>query len=205
MRKSKRLSTKGAAARAERTPMYDEYPRRIGPYSVLASLSLYENPWMRVREDKVIRPGGSEGLFGVVEMVGGSSVLAVEDNGDVYLVREYKYAVGRDSLEVVSGAIDAGETPLAAAKRELREEAGLIAAEWQEIGTVDPFTTAIRCTNHLFLAKGLSQTPADPDDGEEITLVRVAFETALQMVLAGEITHASSCILILRAARLLGR
>jgi ADP-ribose pyrophosphatase len=160
---------------------------------------------MRVREDKVIRPGGSEGLFGVVEMVGGASVLAVENNDDVYLVREYKYAVGRDSLEVVSGAIDAGETPLAAAKRELREEAGLIAAKWQAIGTVDPFTTAIRCTNHLFLARGLSPTPADPGDGEEITLVKVPLEAALDMVLAGEITHASSCILILRAAKLLSQ
>jgi 8-oxo-dGTP pyrophosphatase MutT (NUDIX family) len=158
---------------------------------------------MRVREDEVIRPGGSVGFFGVVDMVGGSSVLAVDGNDEVYLVREYKYAVGRDSLEVVSGAIDAGETALDAAKRELREEAGLIAAEWQELGTVDPFTTAIRCTNHLFLAKGLSPTPADPDDGEEITIVRVPIEAALNMVLAGEITHASSCILILRAARLL--
>jgi ADP-ribose pyrophosphatase len=160
---------------------------------------------MTVREDQVIRPGGSEGLFGVVEMVGGSSVLAIEENNDVHLVREYKYAVGRDSLEVVSGAIDAGETPLEAARRELREEAGLIAAEWHALGTVDPFTTAIRCTNHLFLAKGLSPTSADPDDGEEIALVRVSLEAALQMVLAGGITHASSCILILRAARLFGR
>jgi 8-oxo-dGTP pyrophosphatase MutT (NUDIX family) len=185
--------------------MSDDRPLRVGPYTVLSSRMQYENPWMRVREDRVIRPGGSEGLFGVVEMVGGSSVLAVDDNDDVYLVREYKYAVGRDSLEVVSGAIDAGETPLAAAKRELREEAGLIASEWRELGTVDPFTTAIRCTNHLFLAQALSPTPADPDDGEEISLVRVPLEEALQMVLAGEITHASSCILILRAARLLGR
>ncbi|MGH6928806.1 MAG: NUDIX domain-containing protein [Dongiaceae bacterium] len=180
-------------------------PSQKGPYTVLSSELRYRNRWMIVREDQVIRPGGSAGLFGVVEMVGGSSVLAVDREENVYLVREYKYAVGRDSLEVVSGAIDAGETPLEAARRELREEAGLIAAEWHQLGTVDPFTTAIRCTNHLFVAKTLSPTPADPDDGEEIALVRVPLEAALQLVLAGEITHASSCILILRAARLFGR
>lgn len=185
--------------------MSDDRPRRAGPYAVLSSQVQYQNPWMRVREDRVIRPGGSEGLFGVVEMVGGSSVLAIDHDDNVCLVREYKYAVGRDSLEVVSGAIDAGETPLEAARRELREEAGLIADEWHGLGTVDPFTTAIRCTNHLFLATSLSPTPADPDDGEEISLVRVPLEAALQMVLASEITHASSCILILRAARLFGR
>src|SRR5688500_18030787 len=149
--------------------MSDDRPRRVGPYTVLSSEVQYQNPWIRVREDKVIRPGGSAGLFGVVEMVGGSSVLAIDHEDNVYLVREYKYAAGRDSLEVVSGAIDTGETPLEAARRELREEAGLIAAEWHELGTVDPFTTAIRCTNHLFLAMALSSTPADPDDGEEIS------------------------------------
>jgi 8-oxo-dGTP pyrophosphatase MutT (NUDIX family) len=185
--------------------MSDDLPRRVGPYTLLSTQVQYENPWMRVREDKVIRPGGSAGRFGVVEMVSGSSVLAIDDDRSVYLVREYKYAAARDSLEVVSGAIDAGEAPLQAAQRELREEAGLLAAEWQPIGTVDPFTTAIRCTNHLFLASGLSPTPADPDDGEEISVVRVPLGTALQMVLTGEITHASSCILVLRAAALLGK
>ena len=134
-----------------------------------------------------------------------ADVLAIDDAHDVHLVREFKYALGRDSLEVISGGIDEGETPLAAAQRELREEAGLVAGEWQELAAVDPFTTAIRCRNHLFLARGLSQTDTDPDDGEELSLVRLPFDTTLQMVLAGEISHAASCILLLRAARLLGR
>jgi 8-oxo-dGTP pyrophosphatase MutT (NUDIX family) len=180
-------------------------PRAHGPYTVLSSEPLYRNRWMAVREDRVIRPGGTEGLFGVVEMVAGSSVLAIDGENNSYLVREYKYALGRESLEVISGGLDEGETPLAAARRELREEVGLIAADWQDLGAVDPFTTAIRCRNHLFLARGLSHTAAEPDDDEELALVKLPFDAALQMVLAGEISHAASCILILRAARLLGR
>jgi ADP-ribose pyrophosphatase len=180
-------------------------PRANGPYKVLSSEPRYRNRWMAVREDRVIRPGGSEGLFGVVEMIAGASVLAIDDAHNVHLVREFKYALGRDSLEVISGGIDEGETPLAAAQRELREEAGLVASEWQEMAAVDPFTTAIRCRNHLFLARGLSHTDTDPDDGEELSLVTLPFDAALQMVLAGEISHAASCILLLRAARLLGR
>jgi 8-oxo-dGTP pyrophosphatase MutT (NUDIX family) len=132
-------------------------------------------------------------------------VLAISLKDKVYLVREYKYALGRDSLEAISGGIDEGETPLAAAQRELREEAGLMAVEWQDLGAVDPFTTAIRCRNHLFLARGLSHTATEPDDGEELAVVTLPFDAALQMVLAGEISHAASCILMLRAARLLGR
>jgi ADP-ribose pyrophosphatase len=183
-----------------------EFPiRRHGPYTVRSSEPRYRNRWMTVREDRVIRPGGSEGLFGVVEMASGSSVLAIDADDTVFLVREYKYAIGRDSLEAVSGAMDEGETPLAAAQRELREETGIIAADWQEMGTVDPFTTAIHCRNHLFLARGLSHTAASPEDGEALSVVSVPFASALRMVLEGEISHAGSSVLILRTARLLGR
>src|SRR5215475_11187647 len=185
--------------------MPDSLPRQHGPYTVLASEPKYSNRWIALREDRVIRPGGTEGLFGVVEMTSGSSVLAIDAEDTVFLVREYKYAIGRDSLEVVSGAMDEGETPLVAAQRELCEETGLVAADWQDMGTVDPFTTAIRCRNHLFLARELTQTVATPEDGEALTVVPVPFETALRMVLEGEISHAGSCVLILRAARLLGR
>jgi ADP-ribose pyrophosphatase len=185
--------------------MADFLPRERGPYKVLSSALRYRNRWMTVREDRVIRPGGHEGPFGVVEMIAGSSVLALDGEDRVHLVREYKYALGRDSLEVISGGIDEGETPLAAAQRELREEAGLAAAEWEEMAAVDPFTTAIRCRNHLFLARGLAQMAAAPDDGEELTLVTLPFDRALAMALAGEISHAASCILLLRTARLLGR
>jgi 8-oxo-dGTP pyrophosphatase MutT (NUDIX family) len=180
-------------------------PRQHGPYTVLSSEPKYRNRWIALREDRVIRPGGGEGLFGVVEMTSGSSVLAVDADDSVFLVREYKYAIGRDSLEVVSGAMDEGETPLAAAQRELREETGLVATDWEAMGAVDPFTTAIRCVNHLFLARGLSHTTASPEDGEELAVISLPFDTALRMVLAGEISHAGSCVLILRAARLLGR
>src|SRR5215831_8696618 len=99
--------------------MADSLPRQHGPYTVLASEPRYRNRWIALREDRVIRPGGGDGLFGVVEMTSGSSVLAIDADDPVFLVREYKYAIGRDSLEVVSGAMDDGETPLAAAQREL--------------------------------------------------------------------------------------
>ena len=74
--------------------MTDSRPRAHGPYKVLSSEPRYRNRWIAVREDRVIRPGGSEGLFGVVEMVPGSSVLAIDGENNAYLVREYKYALG---------------------------------------------------------------------------------------------------------------
>lgn len=176
-----------------------------GPYRVTGSRDVYRNPWIHVHEDAVIRPDGSEGIFGVVEMVPGASVLALSDDGDAFLAREYKYGVARETLEVVSGAIDAGESPLQAAQRELHEELGLTARDWLDLGVVDPFTTVVRSPNYLFLARGIeAEGDAVPDPGEVVRVVRLPFARALELVMAGEITHAASCVLILKAARQLG-
>lgn len=172
-----------------------------GPFEVLSSTDVYKNPWLRVHEDKVIRPGGKEGIFGVVEMKPGSSVLALTDDGAVYLVKEYKYGIGRESLEVMSGAIDGDETPLQAAKRELQEELGLEAEEWVDLGVVNPFTTVVNSPNYIFLALRLKQTTTNPDEGELLEPVKVPFEQAFQMAMSGEISHAASGVLILKAAQ----
>lgn len=161
---------------------------------------VYENPWIRVEEDAVCRPDGKDGIFGVVRMVAGVSVLPVFADGSVLLAREYKYAVARDTVEVISGAIDAGEAPLEAAQRELQEEAGCRSSRWLSLGVVDPFTTVIDSPNHLFLALDVCDGHASmPDPGELITTQRVPFAQALKMVLNADITHAGSCVLILKA------
>jgi len=123
------------------------------PFQRLNSREIYANRWIQLREDDVIRPGGESGKFGVVTMRSGSSVLAVNKQQEVYLVKEYKYAAGRDSIEVISGAIEDGEAPIAAAKRELLEEAGLSSERWLDLGQVDPFTTVIRSPNFLHRAR----------------------------------------------------
>ena len=176
-----------------------------GPYTVMSSRVAYKNPWIRVREDAVIRPGGTEGVFGVVEMVAGSSVLPIASDGSVYLVEEYKYGIGRSSLEVISGALDDCEAPVEAAKRELEEELGLTAKSWRDLGVVDPFTTVVHSPNYLFLAQELGTGRTNPDEGEEVHAVRMSFDEALRRVLTCEITHSASCVVILKAARLLGR
>lgn len=177
----------------------------VGPYEVLQSLVKYQNRWLTVREDTVVRPGGAKGIFGVVEMVPGSSVLAMDDGQNVFLVQEFKYGVRRDSLEVISGALEPGESPLQGAKRELKEELGIEAQQWTDLGMVDPFTTVVRSPNYMFLARNLSEGNPSPDDGEQLRTVKLPFETVLAMVLNGGITHAASCVAILRTARILGR
>src|SRR4051812_21485581 len=119
------------------------------PYRLNSRRDVYRNRWIYLREDQVARADGGAATFGVIEMKAGSTVLAVNEQREVYLVKEFKYAIDRPSIELISGAIEDGESPLDAAKRELEEEAGLSAKEWIDLGVVDPFTTVIRSPNYL--------------------------------------------------------
>lgn len=173
---------------------------KTGPWTVIDSRTVYKNPWIAVREDKVIRPDGKEGIFGVVEMKPGVSVLPLDDEGNVYLTDEFHYAVGRDSIEAMSGGIiDEGEDELAAAGRELREEAGIVAAEWVYLGVVDPFTTVVSSPNHMFLARGLEFSEPEPEGTEIIRIVKISLDEAVEWVLESKITHGTTTTLILKA------
>lgn len=169
----------------------------------LESKEVYRGRLVLLREDSVVLPKGTRATYEYVEIKHGSSTLAIEENGDVWLVREWKYAIDRPSLEVVSGGIEPGEEPIAAAQRELREEAGLEASEWLPVGFVDPFTTMLRCPNHMFIARGLKQVPHDPEEAEVIEHVRMPLKDAVELVMQGGITHGTSCVLILKAAAMM--
>ena len=173
--------------------------RRKGPWSVEQTALIYRTPWVEVVEDKVIRPDGTPGLFTTVRMRPGVSVLALDEEGFAHLTSEYRYAVERESVEVVSGGVEDGETPLEAAKRELREELGLSALEWIDLGTVDPFTSVVLSPARLYLARGLTHAAHEREATEVISALRVPLSEAVEMVARGRITHGPSCVLILKA------
>ncbi len=175
-----------------------------GPWRVIGTKDVYINPWIKVREDQVIRPDGKNGIFGVVTMKPGVSVLPMDENHNVFLTQEYHYAVERNSIEAISGGIEEKESVLDAAKRELKEETGIEAKEWTDLGSVDPFTTVVNSPNHMFLAKGLSFSVANPEGTEKIKIIKVSFEQALDWAINSKITHSATVALILKA-KLWGR
>jgi 8-oxo-dGTP pyrophosphatase MutT (NUDIX family) len=172
--------------------------KRKGLWQVEETVQLYKNAWLEVCEDRVIKPDEQAGGFVTVKMRPGVSVLALDEARQVYLTREFRYAVERESIEVVSGGVEADELPLNAARRELREELGIEAAEWTELGSVDPFTSLVHSPADLFLARNLSFVDPDCDDTENIQLVKVKLSEAVRMVMESEITHGPSCVLILK-------
>ncbi len=173
--------------------------KKHGPWIIKETGLKYKNPWIEVREDQVTRPDGKPGIFGVVEMKQGVSVLALDEEGFVYLTEEFHYAIGKKNLEAVSGAIDHGEEPIDAAKRELEEEVGIQAEEWIDLGRVDPFTSVIHSPASLFLARKLKFTKTKQEGTEKIRAKKILLQDAVRMVLESKITHGPSCVLILKA------
>ncbi|MDP2671303.1 MAG: NUDIX hydrolase [bacterium] len=175
-----------------------------GPFEVTTTKIVYKNPWIEVREDKIIRPNGKEGLFGVVTGGSGSSIVALTEENEVYLIKEFHYALGDSSYELPSGGIDKGETALNAAKRELQEETGIIAKRWTTLGIVNPLTVLLNAPNHMFLAEGLDEGEPTDEETDLIKIEKFPFEKVLEMVDRGEITHSASVTAILKVARLKG-
>ncbi len=178
--------------------------RQNGPWTIEETAEKYRNPHIEVYEDRVRRPDGQSGAYATVAMQPGVAVLPVDRDGVAYLTRQFRYAVGRESIEAVSGALDGDEPPLEAARREAREELGIAAEGWTDLGRMDLDTSVIRGPVQLFLARGLTFTETEREGTETIETFKIPFADAVRMVLASEITHAPSCVLILKAHHALG-
>ena len=105
-----------------------------GPWRVLGTREVYLNPWIRVREDKVLRPDGEPGIYSVVEFQPAVGIIALTNDEQIYLVGQYRYPTGTCSWEFISGYCEPGEELLVAARRELSEETGLTATRWTALG-----------------------------------------------------------------------
>src|SRR5947209_4770640 len=164
------------------------------PWRTLSSEVKYENPWISVREDAIIRPDGDRGIYGVVHFKHVAiGVLAVEDD-HIYLVGQYRYPLDLYSWEIPEGGCPEGEDDLAAARRELEEETGLSAREWKRMGEAHLSNSVSDERAVWFLATGLIQGLHRPEGTEVLTVRRVPLKRAFQMALTGEITDAISLL-----------
>ena len=171
-----------------------------GPWKIAQSNEVYRDPWVHVQKDNVVRPDGDPGTYTVVHIKPGVSVLPMDENDRVYLTREFHYAVGKVTLETVSGGVEPSEDVFESAKRELLEELGITAGVWEDLGRCDPFTANLLSPTRLYLARDLKFGQPSPEGTELIEMVPMSLDEAVQRVLQNEITHAPSCTLILKAA-----
>tara|TARA_R110002072_G_scaffold220107_3_gene377627 strand:- start:4 stop:573 length:570 start_codon:yes stop_codon:yes gene_type:complete len=172
------------------------------PWETVSSREIYVNPWVRLREDAVIRPDGKPGIYSVIEMRAATGVVALDSAGNVVLVGQYRYPTERYSWELIQGGAEPGEVPLVAIQRELREEGGLAAERWEQLGAEVQLSNCVSDElGYLYLARDLEVVGApEPDGTEVLALKRVPFAEALAQALSGEISDGMSVIGLCRAA-----
>jgi 8-oxo-dGTP pyrophosphatase MutT (NUDIX family) len=176
---------------------------RDNPWKTLSTRIVYANPWLRVREDRVIRPDGEDGIYGVVEMRPSVGIAALNEDDEIALVGQWRYAHDKFSWEIPTGGSSAeDESILDAARRELEEETGLQAGRWTALGSIDNSNGVTTDVAHLFLATRLTLSRPKPDPNERIIMKWIAFQQAVQMVMDGEITESGSVAAILKVERL---
>jgi 8-oxo-dGTP pyrophosphatase MutT (NUDIX family) len=169
------------------------------PWKTLSSEPIYENPWISVREDKVINPAGGDGIYGVVHFRNYAiGVIPLDADGYTWLVGQYRYPLEAYSWEIPMGGAAFDGTPLEGGKRELKEETGITAARWTELMKLHTSNSVTDEVGYVFVATELTQGTSTPEDTEQLKVRHLPFSEALDMVLANTITDGISVAAILR-------
>lgn len=181
---------------------------RSSPWRRRSRRVAYENEWITVFHDEVTRPDGQAGIYGVVHFANlAVGIVAIDHADRVALVGQFRYTLDAYSWEVPEGGVPPDEDPLEGARRELREETGVEAAEWHELGRIHLSNSISDEAAVAYLATGLTTGTPTPDGTEELEVRWVPFDETLEMIRDGRITDVLSMVALQRVAldRLAGR
>jgi len=180
--------------------------KTANPWKTQGTRLIYDNAWITVREDEVVRPDGQKGIYGVVHFKNKAiGVLALTPDRQLYLVGQHRYPLDLYSWEIPEGGCPENEDPLEAARRELQEETGLTARNWKLLGTAHLSNSVSDELALWYLATDLVEGKASPEGTEELLVKKVPFEEAVTMAIEGEITDSVSVMAITNLAVLLQR
>lgn len=171
------------------------------PWRALTSRPVYQNRWIRVREDQVALPDGQTTIYGVVECPPCIGVLPFLDASTVVLVGQYRYVAGAFYWEMPTGAMTPGESEEAAVQRELAEEAGYEAERLVKLCACHTSKSVVEETANIYLAEGLRPIERPPDPTEFIEVQAFPFDEVVRMVERDEIKDAMTIVAVLHAAR----
>lgn len=163
------------------------------PWTKKSEKIVYDNPWMTVREHQVIDPSGNDTIYGVVSAkhlaVG---IIPLDEHDNTWLVGQFRYPLGLYSWEIVEGGGKFHIDPVESAKRELKEETGLEAREYTKILEMQTSNCISDEIAIIYVAKGITEGIASPDDDERLKVVKIPFAEAYRLVMEGKIKDGMS-------------
>jgi ADP-ribose pyrophosphatase len=169
------------------------------PWQTKSSEKIYDNPWISLTEHQVINPSGGNGIYGEVHFKNYAiGIIAIDEQDMIYLVGQYRYPLKQYSWELPEGGGLLDTEPLVSAKRELLEETGLVAQQWEEVLRMHLSNSVSNELGILYLAKDFEQFEAQPEETEQLVVKKIPFEEAYQMVITGQITDSLTVAGILR-------
>ena len=157
------------------------------PWKTLSQETKYDNNWIKVTEFQVLNPAGKEGIYGVVHFKNQAVGVVPYENGEIWMVGQYRYPLEAYSWEIPEGGSPIGEDPLATAKRELKEETGLVAGSYEPILEMNLSNSVSDEWGIVYLATGLEQEEAEPEETEELHIKKMKLEEVYEMVESREI------------------
>ena len=174
------------------------------PWQTLSTEVKYNNPWISVREDQVLNPGGGQGIYGVVSMKNKAlGIVPIDADGNTWLVGQYRYPLNEYSWEIPMGGGLIEHDILESAQRELKEETGLTAAVWTRIARLHTSNSVTDEEGFVFLAEELTQGDLEPEETEDLRLWKLPLAEAIRMVMDDRITDGITVAGLLKAERIL--
>jgi 8-oxo-dGTP pyrophosphatase MutT (NUDIX family) len=174
------------------------------PWTILSQRQAYDNKWIGVTEYDVLNPSGGKGIYGKIHFKNTAvGVLPLDEQGNTWLVGQYRFPLDAYSWEIPEGGGDPASDPLDAARRELKEETGLLAKNWSVLMEMHLSNSVSDERAVIFLARDLEQQEAAPEDTEQLTVRKLPFEEAFRMVEKGLITDSISVAAILKVQLML--
>lgn len=169
------------------------------PWIITQQKVVYSNPWIEVVHHEVLNAAGNPGIYGTVNFKNYAiGIIALDDENNTWLVGQYRFPLNTYTWEIPEGGGPIHHTPLESAKRELEEEIGVIAKNWQLIQQLQLSNSATNEIAFLYLATDLSFTPSKPDEDEVLAIKKLPFEEVYQLVKAGQITDSLSVAAVLK-------
>ncbi|WP_337040704.1 NUDIX hydrolase [Emticicia sp. 17c] len=169
------------------------------PWTVLDTEVKYENNWIKVLHQNVLNPNGGKGIYGSVHFKNiAIGIVPVDKEGNTWLVGQYRFPINEYSWEIPEGGSPEGEDIYETAKRELREETGLLAERWTMISKLHTSNSVCNEVAYIFLAEELTQAESQPEETEQLLVKKIPLREAYQMVVEDKITDSMSVAGILK-------